>query len=154
MTDHARDADGNALDPMAHLFRGNKPARTATLAEVLAGALDELPHEAPSSPVLTGEAWRGSCRGAGDGSERCGACVLCKRDSEMDRYAYAAPWSDSTPLPERGERSYVWTSVVSALAAFSQWRTDGYSSPSATGPILERLRDGMTQSTGGGECGG
>lgn len=147
MTDYARDADGNVIDEQSRFFRGNK--RTATLAEVLAGVLEERPHEPPLSPTLTGEAWRGSCRGAGDGSERCGACILCKRDAEMESRAFAAPWTDTGPIVER-ERTYTWTSVVAALAEYAVHRLDGYSSPSATGPILDRLRDGMTQSTGGG----
>lgn len=147
VTDYKRDAHGNVVDEQSHLFRANK--RTATLAEVLAGVLEDHRPEAPLSATLTGEAWRGSCRGAGDGSERCGACVLCKRDAETEARAFAAPWSDTGPIVER-ERTYTWTSVVAALAAYATHRLDGYSNPSATGPILERLRDGMTQSMGGG----
>jgi hypothetical protein len=105
--------------------------------------LGQEPTLAPNAgppPRLTPQLWASSCRG---GQARCRDCELCTWQSEVERWSFAAPWSQQHGL-SRGEDAPRWGSLSAALVAMLEYERSGRDQASALGGILERADRGET----------
>lgn len=101
---------------------------------------------APPPPILDPPSWQSVCKPSEEAPGRCGKCVLCEYERDLERYAALDPYRVRQRL-ERDPTAPVFGSLSAALLALAQWRSYDRQTMSHTGKVLERLRLGQT---GGG----
>lgn len=108
---------------------------------------DELP-KAPPPPTMTPEIWARSCVKRG---RRCGSCDLCTWEREAELWhqqseVYQRALRASLPY---AEQPTIFRRVDQALIAYRDWEMHNRWSPSAMGPLMDRLEQGATHGQAG-----
>lgn len=94
-----------------------------------------LEPKAGSPPVLDARTWSGTCKGAEH--RRCGECVLCLHEREIDKWHHASPWNKEHHIA-RDANATRWGSLDSALRAYVQHEQTGRDLQSSLGGVLAR----------------
>lgn len=102
---------------------------------------------APRTCVVTGVAPREREDGSLD-AFRCQTCAVCSWEKEAERWHQAAHFRPESRL-DRPLNRPAFPSLDHAICAFSDWERHDRHGPSAMGPLIDRLRQGMTGGQGG-----
>lgn len=132
---------------MALIALGLADAVVQAQAARVERTVDAIP-KAPPPPRLTAETWPQTCIKR---DVRCGGCALCAWEMEAERWhQYAETYqADPVRFGVPAEQRFLFRSLSHALQALAEWERHDRWSPSAMGPLMDRLEQGATHGQAG-----